>query len=370
MPRLADLEQCVGCTACASICTQHCIIIEYDEAGFAYPAIVDDKKCVGCKMCEKVCPIITFHDLSGQAVCAYAAYSKDELSRVSSSSGGLFSEFARVILEEKGIVYGAVYDDNWSVKHVAVSTMEELNRMKGAKYSESKLENIFLEVEKYLKEGKKILFSGTPCQVAGLKAFVKKDYNNLFCIDFVCHGIPSPMAWKAYVDYRTQKDANGKLPNMINLRSKSTGWSKYQYSTVFEYDNGVVKKNSNSQNLFMKLFLGDYISRISCENCKFKGYARVSDITLGDFWGIWDIDSEMDDNKGTSVVLVQSEKGQSFWNEIGDKIKFKEVDLELTSRQNPSLIVSSKANPKRNEVLGKIKNGQIAECDNLFVSGL
>lgn len=214
--------------------------------------------------------------------------------------------------------------------------------------------------------GQKVLFSGTPCQVAGLKSFLGKEYDNLLCIDFVCHGIPSPVVWKEYVKYRAKQDADDEMPKAINLRSKSTGWSKYQYSNIFKYENGKQYSILSSDSLYMKLFVGNYISRSSCENCKFKGYSRVSDVTLGDFWGIWDIDSEMDDNKGTSVALVQSERGKSLWNMIGDNIVCKEVLLEQTSEQNPSMLLPSESNTRRHEVLCKIRRGKISECENLF----
>lgn len=367
MPRLASIDKCVGCTACMKGCPQRCIEMINDIDGFGYPAFVDSSACINCGYCEKVCPILKDESKDIKNPLAYAAFARNETLRMESSSGGVFTELARKIIAQKGVVIGAAYDNIFDVKHCCIDNESDLWKIRGAKYSESNLENSFANILERLKNGQEVLFSGTPCQVAGLKSFVKKEYENLFCVDFVCHGVPSPMAWKAYVEYRAKKDANGELPKAINLRSKNTGWSNYQYSNVFEYENGKQYSTLSSDSLFMKLFVGDYISRPSCENCKFKGYNRVSDITLGDFWGIWDIDSEMDDNKGTSVVLIQSEKGQALWDEISDKIKFKEVSLEQASRQNPSMLVPSKANPKREEVLNKIREGHIEECENLFV---
>lgn len=298
---------------------------------------------------------------------AYAAFTKDEHIRADSSSGGIFTEIAQRIIVQSGAVYGAAYDDDFSVYHCCVDNIADLRKFRGAKYAESDLGKTFTEIFERLKNGQNVLFSGTPCQVAGLKSFVKKEYDNLYCVDFICHGVPSPLAWKAYVEYRTKQDADGELPRSINLRAKNTGWSRYKYSNVFEYESGKQHSILSSDSLFMKLFVGNYISRPSCENCKFKGYSRVSDITLGDFWGIWDIAPEMDDDKGTSVVLIQSEKGKTLWNEISDKIKFKEVSLKDTSCQNPSMLAPSKANPKREEALNKIRDGRIEECEGLFV---
>ena len=368
MLRLVDANLCVGCSACASICPKRCIEMEKDSDGFRYPVFMYPANCVECGMCESACSVLRESiETNDDVPSVYAAFSRDEHTRQDSSSGGIFTEIAKRIIAQNGVVFGAVYNEEFEIHHCCVDKADELYRLRGAKYAESSLGNSFIDILDRLKKGQLVLFSGTPCQVAGLKSFVRKDFDNLICVDFVCHGIPSPMVWKSYIEYRAKDDSDGKLPYSINMRSKATGWSKYQYSNVFEYENSKKHSTLSSQNLFMKLFVGDYISRPSCENCKFKGYNRVSDITLGDFWGIWDIEPEMDDNKGTSVVLIQSEKGQALWNEISDKIKFKEVSLEQASQQNPSMLMPSKANPKREEVLKQIREGRIEECENLFV---
>lgn len=367
MPKLANIQDCTGCTACMSICPRNCIEMSIDTEGFNYPKIIDMASCVECGACERVCPIIKNEMGYNAEPKVYSAISLDEVNRQESSSGGIFSEISRVILERGGVIYGAAYNDTFEISHCCIDNIADLKKIKGAKYAESNLEHTFLEIIKRLKKGQYVLFSGTPCQVAGLKSFVKKDFENLICIDFVCHGVPSPMAWKEYIKYRAQQDADGKMPVSINLRSKITGWSKYQYSNLFQYDNGKEYSSISSQSLFMKLFVGDYISRTSCSTCKFKGYHRVSDITLGDFWGIWDIEPEMDDNKGTSVVLLQSEKAQLLWEEIRDKIVFKQVSLENASQQNPSMLFASKAKENREEVLAMIREGNIGKCTELFI---
>ena len=368
MPYLADFNLCVGCTACASICSKYCIEMKSDSDGFAHPILMYPTNCVECGMCESVCPVLR-KDIknANDLPSAYAAFTKDESIRMDSSSGGIFSELAKSIIVQQGVVYGAAYDEGYAVHHCCVDNIDDLQKLRGAKYAESNLSDLFIEILDRLKKGQFVLFSGTSCQVAGLKAFVGKDFNNLICVDFVCHGVPSPVAWKSYIEYRSRVDADGELPHRINLRSKETGWSKYQYSNVFEYENGKKHSVVSSQSLFMKLFVGDYISRSSCSNCKFKGYNRVSDITLGDFWGIWDIDSEMDDNKGTSVVLIHSEKGQSLWRDINPKIKYKEVTLEQASQQNLSMLLPSKENPNSSLALHKIKEGKIDSCEEFFI---
>ncbi len=367
MPDLAGAKLCVGCTACVSKCPKQCLSMKCDKDGFEYPEMTNQEQCINCHMCEKVCPVLKDRVLEQKTPEVFSAFSMNEQIRKDSSSGGIFSEFSVAVLLDKGIVYGAAYDETWSVKHVAIDDMNQLNKLRGAKYSESNLNNTFIEIEKHLKNNRRVLFSGTPCQVAGLKAYLHYDYANLFCVDFVCHGVPSPYAWKKYLEERRRIDVSDTMPINVNLRSKESGWSNYSYSYMIEYPNGKQYLALNSDDLYMKLFCNDYISRLSCENCKFKGYSRVSDITLGDFWGIWDIDPEMDDNKGTSVVLIQSEKGKRLWEEIKGKIKYKQVTLEQASQYNPSMLVASKAKQNREDVLERIRTGRISSCEELFV---
>lgn len=368
MPNLASEKLCTGCTACASICQKKCIEMKTNQDGFAFPQITKSAFCMECGRCVQVCPILSRSKANSTLPSAYAAFSKDILLRDESSSGGVFTEISRFIIEKMGVVYGAAYNEKFGVYHCCVDNMIDLAKLRGAKYSESYLGNTLLDILKRVKQNQYVLFTGTPCQVAGLKAFLKKKYDNLICIDFVCHGIPSPMVWKEYLKYRSKRDAQGELPIAINLRSKASGWSKYQYSNLFQYENNNVYCDVSSRSLFMNLFVGDYISRCSCENCSFKGYNRISDITLGDFWGIWNIAPEMDDNKGTSVVLVHSDKGKNMWNDIKHRLVFKQVTLEQASQENPSMLVSSKSKKDRDKVLKMIQNGGIEECYKLFES--
>ncbi len=366
MPVLPEREQCCGCTACMNVCPKQCIKMENDKYGFAYPVVWKSSECIQCGACTNRCPVISENDVEHNCPEAFAAYSINEQIRMKSSSGGVFTEAAKYVLEQQGVVYGAAFNENFVVHHIRVEKIEELSKLRGAKYSESFLGNTYSEILKTLKNDQYVLFSGTPCQVAGLKSFLKRDYDHLLCIDFVCHGVPSPKVWEEYVKLRRKEDAAGSKTVQINLRDKSTGWSRYRYSSYFKYEDGHERKLMNTQNLFMKLFIGDYVSRNSCENCQFKGYHRVSDLTLGDFWGIWDIIPEMDDDKGTSLVLLQSLRGKEVWNEIKKRLIIKEVTLEQASCQNPSMIKSSEANRDRQKVLEQICNGKIELCEKLF----
>lgn len=368
MPNLAEHNLCTGCNACVSICPKRCIEMKKDSNGFTYPSIVESADCIECGACERACPVLNKSISAGfKFPLAYAACTKEDSIRSESSSGGIFTEIATRILVQNGIVFGATYSEQQEIYHCCVEKIEDLQKLRGAKYAESSIKKSFGEIKKYLNQGRMVLFSGTPCQVAGLKLFLQKDYDNLICVDFVCHGVPSPMAWDEYLKYRMKEDKEDNLPVEINLRSKKTGWSRYQYSTEFKYEDGKIYSCKNGENLFMKLFVGDYINRESCSDCQFKGYSRVSDFTLGDFWGIWDIDPSMDDDKGTSLVLLQSEKAKKMWEEISSNVKYKEVTLEQASQQNPSILVSSKAKENRTQVLELIRDGKIDECNKLFI---
>ena len=353
-PQLADKNTCTGCTACASTCPVRAITMKPDENGFYFPT-TDSTTCIHCGACERICPVLNPIPKSKTAPRAYAACSLDEPLRMQSSSGGIFSEIAKTVFARGGVVYGAAYDESFRVYHRMAESLAELKALRGAKYAESRLGDTFSEIQSRLDGGQTVLFSGTPCQVGGLKAFLKKDYENLLCLDFVCHGVPSPMVWESYVEYRVKADNGGKRPVEVNLRDKSSGWSRYRYSNTFLYADGTEHRELSTQSDYMKLFTGDHVSRASCESCRFKGYHRPSDITLGDFWGVWDVAPEMDDDRGTSVVLIQSEKGQTIWDEIRERLQFQELRLEQASQNNPSMLLPSKAKENRGVILEKIR---------------
>ena len=389
MLKFVDHVDCVGCTACASICPVDCINMMHDNNGFIYPVMLDEGQCIECNYCQQVCPAINNTRIipkptrqsstddsitKNKDVVAYAAYSCDTSVRTQSSSGGVFSEIAKYVFLQGGVVYGAAYDEYFRVYHCCIKDEIELSKIRGAKYAESNLKGVFEDIAKRLNMRQMVLFSGTSCQVAGLKSFIENKFstqqseeqdsilgkkrtikNLLICVDFVCHGIPSPMVWQAYIDYQAQKDNKGIRPLYVNLRDKTSGWSHYQYSTVFQYPDTHISATKSTENPFMKLYIGDYISRSSCSHCFFKGYKRVSDITIGDFWGIWDIMPEMDDNKGTSVVLIQTSAGMQIWNMINQNLCYHEVSLEEASRHNPSMIKSSLNQEKRDTILNTIR---------------
>ena len=353
---LADSKLCTGCTACANICPNGCITMTFNAYGFCFPEI-DSESCVECGACRSACPVLNRNNEHSEKTAAYAAFSNNTEIREESSSGGIFTELAAEIIKRGGVVYGAAYDESFRVFHRCAQTLEETAPLRGAKYAQSELGESFSSIRKRLKNGQSVLFSGTPCQIAGLKAFLKHDYENLFCVDLVCHGVPSPMVWEKYVRYRAASDCNGVMPQSVNLRCKSSGWSRYSYSVDFSYGNSMRYLRKNGDDPFMKLFVNDYILRESCGFCREKGYNRKSDITLGDFWGIWDIAPEMDDNRGTSLLLTHSKKGESLLKSVRDRIEIKQVSPEETSRMNPAMLHSAIHKKERKAILDSIAQG-------------
>lgn len=348
MQHLCDKKLCTGCTACASICPKSCIKMQPDAFGFLYPQIREDE-CIECGLCAQICPVLA-QEKKTSVPQAYAAMAKDMHLRLQSSSGGIFSLLAQKVIERKGSVFGAAYDTDFTVRHICAETLDDLKLLRGAKYSQSNLNSCFRNIRQRLNQGQNVLFSGTPCQVAGLKTFLRKNYENLLTVDIVCHSVPSPEIWKQYVHFRAEQDNDGEMPISINLRSKESGWSHYQYENLFQYDSRTYSQTSGAS-LYMKLFGGGWISRESCAHCRFKGYQRISDLTFGDFWGIWNIAPEMDDNMGTSLVLVQTEKGQQYFHAIKDSLCTKNVTLEQSSAENPALLVSFAQKENRETVM-------------------
>lgn len=334
-PRISGPDRCTGCTACASICPKKAITMKADHRGFLLPVIHADA-CIHCGACSRACPVLD-PPSPPHTPKAYAAYSRDGSLRMESTSGGIFPEIAKHILNQGGVVYGAAYGENFRVVHICVEQESELPALQGAKYAQSDLGTCFPEVKNRLEQGIPVLFSGTPCQIAGLKAYLRRDYGNLTTIDIVCHSVPAPASWQDYVNQLTESHPQAP-PVSIRLRDKSTGWSRYAYCHEVRYADGAVRRIPSSDSPYMQQFISGKISRTSCQTCPFKGYARVSDLTLGDFWGIWDVAPEMDDDRGTSLVLSQSPRGEALLEQLSSRLILKPVTLEDASSQNPAIL--------------------------------
>ena len=329
MIEISEKKKCSGCHACAAICPMQCIAMQRDEEGFLYPQ-VDSEKCIRCGLCESVCPVINPSVREDKDKVAYAAYAEDENLRMQSSSGGVFTLLAEIILAKGGVVFGAAMDEEQKCIHICAHTPAELERLRGSKYVQSVIGNTFQEAEKFLKQGRPVLFTGTPCQIAGLHRYLRKEYDNLFTQDIICHGVPSPLVWEKYVKFREMTAASKTRRTFF--RHKKNGWKTF--CVQFEFSNCTQYVQTLSEDLYMKAFLKDLCLRPSCYACGTKGHARSSDITLADFWGVWNIAPEMDDDKGTSLVLINSPKGKVLFEEIKQGIVFKEVEWEEAVKYN------------------------------------
>lgn len=322
MESVYDLEKnCCGCTACYSICPVSAISMEEDEKGFKYP-VINQELCINCKKCINVCPLKKeLKKVTNQYV--YALKNKDEKIRIDSSSGGFFTEIAKKIIEKKGVVYGAIFNNECNVVHQEITTMEDIEKLRGSKYVQSEMGEIYKKVEKNLKEQKNVLFSGTPCQIFGLTKYLGRDYQNLITCDLICHGVPSPKIFKEHKKFIEQKYKN-QIEN-INFRYKM---KKHVNDINIEFtDKKNYTKTCNEDNYYF-LFLKNYMLRESCYNCHFSNTNRISDITMGDFWGINRTIKDFDDGKGVSLIIINSQKGLEIYNNIKDKFYCKESNIK------------------------------------------
>lgn len=288
----------------------------------------------------------------------YACYNRDEEVRLNSSSGGVFSLLAEEILSENGVVYGvAMSEDYYYAEFVRVVDMKDLGKLRGSKYLQARMGNVFFNVKEDLKSRRRVLFSGTGCQINGLKKFLQKEYDNLFCVDVICHGVPSPELWKRYVLHQESK--NGKLIN-VNFRCKDISWNDYAMK-----ENGIfISKDVNS---FMQMFLRDYCLRPSCYQCMAKEL-KMSDLTIADFWGIQNVAPEMDDEKGTSLAIIRTDKGEDFFRLICAGMEVKEVSYEDAIKGNPSEYSSVKRPKERNSFFIDLYFVDFVELEKKYVN--
>lgn len=305
MIRIYDKKYCCGCSACEQICPKHCIQMQADEEGFLYP-FIKKSECIDCNLCEKVCPVINAGK-KRTPVKTLAVKNPDEEIRLESSSGGVFSALAIKYLNEGGVVFGAKFNDKWEVVHDYIDKVDDLHLLQGSKYVQSRIGNAYHIAKKFLKEGRQVLFTGTPCQIAALKRFLHKSYSNLMTVDVICHGVPSPKIWQNYLDYLlTRKKIKGISSlndiSSISFRSKSSGWKRNSFQIIG--GNGCVFNEFLDKNLFMRGFLYNLYLRPSCHTCPAKMGKSGSDITLGDYWGVSYHHPELDDDKGVSLVLL------------------------------------------------------------------
>ena len=325
MISLKNKYDCCGCSACSQACPKQCIIMVNDEEGLLYPQI-DIDTCINCNKCERVCPIIN-QNSAQKPIVAYAAKNKNDQIRLISSSGGIFTLLAEKTINNNGVVFGAKFNNKWDVIHDYTEKLDGIGAFRGSKYVQSQIGDNYKKVQKFLQEGREVLFSGTPCQIAGLHRFLNKTYHNLITIDTICHGVPSPMVWQKYIQQYHQKQITD-----ISFRDKTNGWKNYEF--VIASNQHTIIREKRVNNVFMNLFLSDLCLRPSCSNCPAKNGSSHSDITIADFWGVEHEIPIFDDDKGCNLVLINSIKGADIFNSLD--CKKVETNFENAIKYNTS----------------------------------
>lgn len=332
-----------------------------DSEGFLYPQ-VDQKKCTNCGLCQKVCPILNRKEHSGQPI-GIAIQARNDMIRRKSASGGMFAVIANYVIEQGGVVFGAGFDKNFNVVHSYSETKEGIVKYQGSKYVQSDIRETFRKAREYLEKGRYVCFSGTPCQIEGLKSFLRKNYDKLICIDIVCHGVPSPKVWRKYLDYYIKKE-NSQLIE-ASFRDKIYGYGSSTMTLGFK--NGIKYHHGHESDFMLKAFLTELSSRPSCYDCKFKIKSRVSDFTIFDCWSISQFDNSMDDDKGTTNVLVHTEKGKNIFAEISDQVNYCYVDVNKAISLDGKMVLNSATpNEHRDEFFNDLDDLSLKELMNKF----
>lgn len=355
MIQITDKSQCCGCNACVQRCPKQCISMHEDSEGFLYPQI-DMELCIDCGLCEKVCPVL--HQANpNRPIEVLAAKNPNEEIRLHSSSGGIFTMLAEKVIDHGGVVFGAIFTSDWKVEHRCATTREGLAAFRGSKYVQSVVGETFQQAEAFLKQRKEVLFGGTPCQIAALKLFLRKKYDNLFALDFICHGVPAPGVFRDYLEEEKQCFAsrNGvedvKIEQIL-FRDKRKSWKDFHFTLTLsgKAANGKTKTTVSSdsflKNPFMKGFLADLYLRPSCHACPAKELKSGSDITIGDYWGIEQTMPEIDDDHGVSCVIINTDQGKRLMEGTGAETY--SATYEDVCEKNPAILFSCRIPDKRN----------------------
>jgi len=342
-------SKCTGCSACSSACPKQCISMQADMEGFLHP-VIDHGKCVECGKCQRICPINNEVYDDEKKPETFAVRNKDAEVLAQSSSGGLFSALAHYTLKHNGAVIGACFDENYRVVHRVCTDISKVDELRRSKYVQSEIGTTYRNAKQLLDDGNMVLFCGTPCQVGGLRAYLEKEYEKLFTIDFICHGVPSPMAWERYKDFMGAKPDKLKK---VTMRSKRYGWKKY--SMDIEYCDGTIQSNKVNEDLYLRSFIMDLDLRLSCYECQFKQVHRISDITMADFWGSEKAYNIWNDDKGISLAMIHSEKGKELLNQCGEYIDSFSVPFDDAIASNPSMIKSVSKQYLRKPFLRTVK---------------
>ncbi len=344
----ARKESCCGCAACMNACPEGAITMEADEYGFLYPK-VNEGLCKECGLCKSVCAFQNSEEAGSEPLAAYVAVNNDCTALSKSSSGGIFAALASLVLAQKGVVFGCAWNSRIEPLHLCIDNPGDIERLQGSKYVQSSINNAYAEAKKYLDKGRKVLFTGTPCQIAGLNAFLKKKYNNLITADLICHGVPGAAFFKGYIEYLEVK-LKGEVID-FKFRDKSKGWG-YTGKVLYR-KNGLIKEKSISQftSYYYNYFLKGDIFRDSCYKCKYAGSSRQGDFSMGDYWGIENIHPEVDKNNGVSALIVNSKKGISLIEALEKYLTIRGSTYENVKAYNDRLIKPMVLGDRREKIL-------------------
>lgn len=343
-----EKKHCCGCAACMNICPKKAITMKTDDDGFMYPQI-DTKLCVKCGLCTKVCAFQKETVKGKEPIACFAAINKNEESLIESASGGVFAALASYIIQRGGVVYGCSYDDDMMPHHIGIDNIKDIKKLQGSKYVQSTIDFTFLQVKRDLMEGKKVLFTGTPCQVAGLKSFLGKGYDNLITADIICHGVPNAAFFKGYISYLEDK-LGGKIID-FRFRDKSRGWG-LMGKAVYKKNNKVKHKLIHPvTSYYYSYFLKGDIYRENCYECKYACSHREGDFTLGDYWGVQKFHPELEVKKGVSVLLINSRKAMDIKEELSEYINLTESSFNKAREKNDQLKEPAAKSGKREDIL-------------------
>ncbi len=352
-------DKCTGCNMCGDLCPKGAIIYYKNEEGFEFPK-VDYDKCIKCGLCIKKCPALNKNIYKKMSPEPYAAWAKDDEIRLKSTSGGIYYMLAEKFILDGGYIAGSVYSDDYkSAYHVIGNTLDDLKKIMGSKYFQSSAKGIYSKIKELLDNNERVLFCGTPCQSAALQSFLNKEYKNLVIIDFICRGINSPLAFRKHIEELEEKN-NSKV-KLVHLKNKKTGWQSL--ATYIEFENGNIYHEDKTTSPWIKGFVGGggLYMRNSCHNCNFRGLPRISDITIGDFWGIKGMKDE-DMFKGISSVMINSKKGKEMFEKIKENIIFERRNLDELLSGNPAVLYSPEKNKNRDVFFRTLKDKSFSEA--------
>ncbi len=361
MINIVNKVECCGCEACYNVCPKNCIEMKSDEDGFLYPRVNQDT-CINCGLCEKVCPIINHvpREKNDNQEAYLMQHNDDEICR-QSTAGGAFTGIASYVIEKGGIVFGVEMTEDYKVRHTSAETIEELEKFRNSKYVQSRIGTVFQQVKRELSKGRMVCFSGTPCQVEGLRHFLGKDYENLILVDVVCRAVPSPGVWEKYIKYEVEQ--KGEISS-VRFRDKTLG---YQYSTM-ELKSKVEKtyRGGIESQPWLRMFFSGMIIRPSCTDCIFRSRYRNSDFTIWDCFNSYEFDKSFNERKGTTRVLVHSEKGRVILEEIKKDYYVSEINADYAVSGVAEMVVSPQCNERKNEFFDYYSSTQFNEILNMF----